>query len=276
MPESSRRRAIITGASSGIGEEFAMQLAPHMQEIIIVARRRDRLTLVRESLKKANPALEVTQIEADLSDGGQLHSFIERMLALPPASTLLVNNAGLGDYGEFTTAPWDRVEAMLTLNMATPTKLCHALIPYLTEHGGGIINMSSLASSLPIPDFAVYAASKSYVLSLSEALRLELKGTGVNVLAVCPGPVSTEFGKVARRPGFTGNMMPGRNAFDTPKQQVVSEALSAMAKGRARIYPSLKIRLSALLLAMTPVWVLRLIMGTRPRRTKVLEHTLPQ
>lgn len=276
MPEPSCRRAIITGASSGIGEEFALQLAPHMQEIVIVARRRDRLTLVRESLQKVNPALAVTQIEADLSDGDALNALIDRLLALPPASTLLVNNAGLGDYGEFASAPWDRIDAMLTLNMATPTRLCHSLIPYLTAHGGGIINMSSLASSLPIPDFAVYAASKSYVLSLSEALRLELKGTGVNVLAVCPGPVSTEFGKVARRPGFTGNMMPGRNAFDTPKEQVVTEALCAMAKGRARLYPGMKIRLSALLLAMTPVWVLRLIMGTRPRRTKVLEHTLPE
>lgn len=270
MPDSSCQRAIITGASSGIGEEFALQLAPYMQEIVIVARRKDRLKLVRETLLKANSSLEVIIEEADLSDGGQLLAFIERMLERPPMPTLLVNNAGLGDYGEFASAEWDRIESMLVLNMLTLTKLCHALIPSLVEHGGGIINISSLASALPIPDFAVYAASKSYVLSFSEALRLELKESHVNVLAVCPGPVSTEFGKVARRPGFTGNMMPGRNAVDTPKEQVVAEALKAMNRNKARIFPGMAPRILSWVIAMTPMCILRLIMGRRLRRTKPL------
>lgn len=126
------------------------------------------------------------------------------LLELPAAKTLLINNAGAGDYGEFSEGSWDRIRTLLRLNVESLTRLCHAMIPGLKRNGGDIINISSLAALLPIPDFAVYAATKAYVSSLSEALRLELKEHGIRVLAVCPGPVSTGFGKAARRPGFTG------------------------------------------------------------------------
>lgn len=270
MPNWPYKRAIITGATSGLGEEYALQLAPHLKEAIIIGRREDRLTLVKESMLKKKTTLDITCLPLDLTNGEQLHTLISHALSLPPCPTLLINNAGLGDYGDFQTADWQRIEAMLLLNIATLTKLCHAMIPMLVDHGGGIINISSLASSLPIPDFAVYAATKSYVLSFSEAIRLELKQSKVNVLAVCPGPVATEFGKVARRPGFTGNMMPGRNFFDTQKEKVVLESLREMLKNKARTYPGDVTKLAALLLSVIPTPFLRLAMGRRPRKTQPL------
>lgn len=267
MRKKSYQRAIITGASSGLGEEFAYQLASEVEELVLIARRRDRLTIVAESASRLRPGLQVTCLLGDLTDPAFLMPLIGTLTALPPAKTLLVNNAGIGDYGEFSTADWEKIEAMLILNIFTLTKLCHALLPGLLSMKGGIINISSLASDLPIPDFAVYAASKSYVLSLSEALRSELKDHGVNVLAVCPGPVHTEFGQVARRPGFTGDMMPCKQLFDTSREQVVTESLAAMQKNMARIYPGGPVKWSHILLSLLPAPIIRWAMGRRPRRS---------
>ncbi len=267
MRHQSYQRAIITGASSGLGEEFAYQLAPYVDELILIARRRDRLTIVGESSRRINPALQVSCLPGDLTDPSFMIPLIHMLTGLPSARTLLINNAGMGDYGEFSTADWDKIESMIVLNIFTLTKLCHSLIPTLETAGGGIINISSLASALPIPDFAVYAASKAYVLSLSEALRLELKEKNINVLAVCPGPVHTEFGQIARRPGFTGDMMPGKQMFDTSRERVVSEALSAMAKNKSRVYPGGPIKWSHILLSLLPAPVIRWVMGRRPRRS---------
>ncbi len=267
MRHQSYQRAIITGASSGLGEEFAYQLAPHVDELILIARRQDRLTIVGESARRINPALQVSCLPGDLTDPSFMIPLVDMLTSLPPVKTLLVNNAGMGDYGEFSSSDWDKVESMLVLNIFTLTKLCHALIPYLETAGGGIINVSSLASALPIPDFAVYAASKSYVLSLSEALQLELKEKKISVLAVCPGPVHTEFGQVARRPGFTGDMMPGKQMFDTSREQVVTETLTALAKNKSRIYPGAPIKWSHILLSLLPAPIIRWVMGRRPRRS---------
>lgn len=260
------QRAIITGASSGIGEEFAIQLAPRLQEVILVARRTERLDEVAEKLRKANPGLNIITRACDLEKRDEVCGLGEFLLSLPPSSTLLINNAGLGDYGEFRSAEASRIESMLFVNIEALTMLTHALLPTLARDGGGIVNVSSLASSLPIPDFAVYAASKSYVLSFSEALRLELKGYGIPVLAVCPGPVHTEFGQIARRSGFSGNMMPGKDFASVSREQVVSESISALEKNRARIYPGFKIKFFAGILSLLPMPLIRGIMGKRPRR----------
>ena len=131
--------------------------------------------------------------------------------------------------------------------------------------GGDIINVSSLASILPIPDFAVYAATKAYVTSFSEALRLELKEHGVNVLALCPGPVHTEFGTVAMR-GSSANKVPGKEFFYTAKEQVVTEAIQGLERNSARVYPGVKIAIAALAISALPIVAMRLIMGRRPRK----------
>ena len=179
---------------------------------------------------------------------------------------LLVNNAGLGDYGEFVTADWAKIRAMLGLNIEALTHLTHALLPAMIRCGrGAVINVSSLASLLPLPDLAVYAATKAYVTSFSEALRIELKEHGIPVLAVCPGPVQTEFGQVARRHG-EGRTMPGHRCFNVPKEQVVAEALMALDSKRARVYPGIKTAAAAFLIAALPIVAIRLVMGWRPRK----------
>ena len=182
------------------------------------------------------------------------------------STDLLINNAGLGDYGEFASADWGKLQDMLQVNIEALTHLTHLLVPGMIRGGGGgIINLSSLASTLPIPDFAVYAATKAYVSSFSEALRIELKEHRIEVLSVCPGPVKTEFGQVSRRsPDAPG--MPANKAFYVPTRQVVAESLAALDRKAARVYPGWKIAAAACVISALPMVVLRFAMGFRPRR----------
>jgi short-subunit dehydrogenase len=256
--------AVITGASAGLGEEYALQLAPMCDHLVLVARRAALLESLAGQIRAANPITTVTVIAADLADAGGRQMVADGLRAAGLRPDLLVNNAGLGDYGEFATAEWPRIEAMLRVNIEALTHLTHLLLPAIPQ-GGAVVNVSSLASLLPIPDFAVYAATKAYVTSFSEALRIELRGRGVRVLAVCPGPVHTEFGTVARRdesmPG-----MPSREWFYVPRGQVVAESLTALAAGSARVFPGLKIAAAALVISLVPIALMRAIMGRRPRK----------
>ena len=177
-----------------------------------------------------------------------------------------MNSAGLGDYGGFITAEWGALEAMLDLNVTALSHLSHLVLPQMKRRGaGGILNVSSLASTLPIPDFAVYAATKAYVSSFSEALRIELREHGIRVTSLCPGPVKTEFGEVARREGSSEGM-PAHALFYVPKEQVVAEALRGLERGRARVFPGLKIAAAGLAIGALPLVLLRIVMGRRPRR----------
>ncbi|MEI8038315.1 MAG: SDR family oxidoreductase [Verrucomicrobiota bacterium] len=258
--------ALVTGASAGLGEEFALQLAPRVRQLVLVARREPLLEDLAARIRARVPQVEVVVLEADLTDPAARQSLVAALAARGLQPDLLVNNAGMGDYGEFATAEWPRLAAIIRLNVEALTHLTHALLPDMIRRGrGAILNVSSLAGLLPLPDFAVYAASKAYVTSFSEALRIELREHGIPVLAVCPGPVHTEFGKVAKR-GVQGRNMPGREWFYAPKQQVVAEALTALARNRARVYPSLKIAAVAVVLSVVPLVLLRLALGFRPRR----------
>ena len=259
--------ALVTGASAGIGEEFGHQLAPLCRRLVLVARRRSRLLDLARSLRGANPGLDVHVFEADFSDDTSLESLVSGLAMQGLVPDLLVNNAGLGDYGEFADGPWDRIEAMLKVNVRALTRLCHAVVPAMREMGGGsIINVSSLASILPIPDFAVYAATKAYVTSFSEALRLETREDNIRVLALCPGPVPTEFGEVARRPGQGSAGIPGNHFFAISPERVVREALSALAADKARHFPGLLVGAAALAVGLLPMFAIRALMGRRPRR----------
>ena len=262
----SRSCALVTGASSGLGEEFALQLAPRVDHLILVARREPLLRELAARIRACHPHLEVIVLAADLTAPGECEGLAATLRAHGLAPDLLVNNAGMGDYGEFATAEWPRIEAMLRLNVEALTHLTHALLPGMIRGGGGaIINVSSIACLIPIPDFAVYAATKAYVTSFSEALRIELRDYGINVLAVCPGPVHTGFGTVAKR-GDHGRDMPGHKWFYVPREQVVAEALAALDGKRARLYPGLKTAASAVVLSILPLVLLRLALGFRPRR----------
>lgn len=257
---------LITGASAGLGEEFAWQLAGQSAHLVLTARRVDRLHALAGRIGEQFPGIEISVIAADLSKDTGRAQLIDELAASGIIPDLLVNNAGLGDYGEFATAEWSRLEPMLRVNVEALTHLTHAVLPGMIARGGGaILNVSSLASLLPIPDFAVYAATKAYVTSFSEALRIELREHGIDVLALCPGPVHTEFGSIARRTDG-GREMPGRECFYVPKEQVVAEGLAALAAGRARVFPAWKTALAAAAISALPMILLRLALSTRPRK----------
>ena len=137
---------------------------------------------------------DARSLACDLSDESEREDLIRRVNETGWSPTLLVNNAGLGDYGEFSSSEWEKVQALLDVNIAALTHLTHGFLPPMIAAGrGAILNVSSLAGDLPIPDFAVYAASKAYVSSFSEALRLELRGSGVHVVLIEPGPIESRF-----------------------------------------------------------------------------------
>ncbi len=258
--------ALVTGASAGLGEEFVLQLAPRVDSFVLVARREDRLNELAAKVVARFPKVTVEVIAVDLVTPEGCTAVIEMLSSKGLVPDLLINNAGMGDYGEFVTAEWSRIETMLRLNMEALTRLSHALIPgMIRQRAGAIINISSLASLLPIPDFAVYAATKAYVTSFSEALRIELKEHGIPVLAVCPGPVKTEFGTVAFRGDAKEHALANRASY-VDKSQVVSESIASLDAKKARVYPGLKIAIAAAVITALPICAVRLLMGFRPRR----------
>lgn len=257
--------ALVTGASAGLGEEFALQLAPRVSKLVLVARREDRLNHLADQIRDHHPQCAVAVIAADLSKHSEREALVSALADTGFLPDLLVNNAGLGDYGEIISAEWSRIEAMLRVNIDALTHLTHALVPHMIRRGhGAVMNVSSIASLLPLPDAGVYAATKAYVSSFSEALRIELRQYGIPVVAVCPGPVKTEFNLVARRTADDPGM-PSPPWFRVPREQVVAESLAALDGDRARVFPGLKTALLAALVAALPLFILRPILAARIR-----------
>lgn len=258
---------LITGASAGLGEEFARQLAGRSEQLVLVARRKERLDVLKSELEKDFPNTKIMVVVADLSIAEQRLSMAQQLEDAGLVPDLLVNNAGLGDYGEFVTAEWEALERMLKVNIDALTHLSHIYGSKMAKRGKGwILNVSSLASTLPIPDVGVYAATKAYVSSLSEALRIELRESGVEVMSLCPGPVKTEFGEVARRQGDLTGSPPAHGLFYVPKEQVVAEGLAGLDRGRARVFPGLKVAVIGCVIGVLPLGIIRLLMRGRPRR----------
>jgi len=260
--------ALITGASSGLGEEFALQLAPQVGRLVLVARRQLQMEELAVRILAEFPEIDILVFVGNLTISADRVRLSETLAARGWAPDLLVNNAGLGDYGEFASAEWSKIESMLRVNMEALTHLTHLFIPsMISNSSGAVLNVSSLASLMPIPDLAVYAATKAYVTSFSEALRIELRGHGINVLAVCPGPVHTGFGAAAQRSASAAKI-PGRECFYVPKEQVVEESLAALWRKRARVYPGLRTAAVAVLISAAPIVLLRCLMSFRPRKAE--------
>lgn len=249
--------ALITGASAGIGREFARQLAPRAGALVLVARRADRLEELRHQLVRENPGLPVDARIADLAEPDEITRVIEWLDDQAIEVDLLINNAGVGDHGIFVTGESARVEAMLAVNVVALTLLTRQLLPGMVARKcGAVLNVSSSASFLPIPRMAVYAASKAYVTSFSEALRMELGSSGITVQALCPGPVRTEFHAIAARAGETRGIAPGF-AY-VPVEQVVRESLRGLERDRALIIPGLGMKFAMVFARITPLALLRL------------------
>ena len=250
--------ALITGASAGIGREFARQLAGHAGALVLVARRANRLQELHDELASHHPSLKVQIRRADLSRAEEVSALAEWIEGEKIAIDLLINNAGLGDRGPFATSDPERLEDMLQVNMVALTTLTHRLLPpMLTRRHGAILNVSSCASFLPLPGLGVYAATKAYVTSFSEALKTELRGSGVSVTALCPGPVHTEFDQVARRPTDPNQRTAPEVAY-VAADEVVRAALKGLLREKPIVIPGVAMKLAMLIVRLTPIPLLRL------------------
>lgn len=255
-----RRRALVTGASSGIGEVFARRLARDAYNLVLVARSGEALEALAKELREQR-GVDVEVIVADLTRGDDLRR-VEERAAAEPALDLLVNNAGFGTFGAFADSDANEEEREILLNVVALTRLARAALPRMLSRGvGAIINVSSLAAYTPSPYFASYAATKAYVNSLTEGLAEELRGSGVRVQALCPGFTRTRF---QERAGVDESIAPSF-AWMEP-EPVVEASLAALERGDVICIPGLANRLSALAVRATPRSVVSRLMGGLQKR----------
>ena len=244
--------ALITGASAGLGVEFARQLSARGMRLVLAARRKDRLEALAAELGNARV------VAIDLSEAGSADRLLADVTAAGEQVDLLVNNAGFGLKGRFAELDAARQRQMIDLNIGALTDLCRAVAPGMIERkGGAILNVASTAAFQPGPRMAVYFATKAYVLSFTEALHEELKRHGIKVSALCPGPTRTEFGAVA---GFGD----GKGAFDrysADAASVVRAGLEGLDRNRAVVVPGLLNKVGASSTRFIPRPVVRKIAG---------------
>jgi short-subunit dehydrogenase len=229
MTDDRDRRAVVTGASSGIGAAFARALRARGERVVLVARRADRLAALAGELGGEPDALAVP---LDLAAPGAAATLFGRLDSLGAAVDLLVNSAGLGHTAPFAEQPPQAVRAMLDVNVRALVELVHAFLPgMLDRRRGRIVNVASNAAFQPVPYLSVYAATKSFVLSFTEALAEELRGSGVRVQALCPGVTATEFLEVAEaHRGLLVTRMP-----TMAPEAVVEASLRGLDRGTVRV-----------------------------------------
>ncbi len=225
--------ALITGSSGGIGEDFAVEFAKRKADLILVARREDKLAQLRTRLLELSPGLTIDIVAADLSVPGSAAELAAKVTELGRKVDILINNAGVGLHGDFVKQGVAENSAQIQLNCVTLVELTGLFMPAMTTAGRGlVINVASTAAFQPTPGMAVYGATKAFVLSFTEALWQETKSTGVRVFALCPGATETEF--FAR----TGEefLTSGRQT----SQQVVDTAMAAIDKSTPTVISGLR------------------------------------
>jgi short-subunit dehydrogenase len=221
------------------------------------------LDALKEELESLHSNLRVHVYGADLGREDQRVAFVNWLPSQNVKVDFLINNAGLGDRGPFESSDWNKVRSILDVNISALTHLIHLLLPSMMLGGrAAILNVSSIAGFIPLPNTAVYSASKAYVTSLSEALAIELRPRGITVTALCPGPISTEFHAFASRPGGEGKAshvetMP---AFVVTPEEAVRTALLAVSRGRARVVPGLLLCVSVAFAMLVPFFIIREIL----------------
>jgi short-subunit dehydrogenase len=242
-PPSATSVCLITGASSGIGAEFARQLAARGHGVFLVARREDRLRELAEEIER-NHGVRAEVVAADLTKAEEVEAVPFGVAEKGLEVEVLVNNAGFSTVGDVHKNP-DRQLGMVHVNVEALTALTCAFLPAMTERGrGAVVNVASVAAFNPIPVQATYAATKAFVLSFSEAIAAELKGTGVTMTALCPGPVATEFVEAA---GFKkeANEM-GPSVMWSSAEDVAKAGIEGAEKGKRVVVPGLTNRASAM------------------------------
>jgi uncharacterized protein len=253
----SGKTALVTGASAGIGRDLARLLGREVAALVLVARRRDRLEDLATELTAQRPGLRVVVRAVDLLDRPATGAALDELEQQGERIDVLVNNAGFGDYAFFQSSSWPKIEQMLELNVVSTTYLLHRLVPGMAERGfGAILNVGSSAGMIASPQMGAYSATKAYVNLLSDGLRAELAGTGVSVTVLCPGPVPTEFQRVAGR-----QAQPMPKVFWVDSTKCAEDALEAMKRGRARVIPGLPMQAAVLALEATPKAVVRPVLA---------------
>ena len=248
----SRPIALVTGASAGIGVEFAKQLAALGYDLVLVARRRDRLDAIAADLTAATPGLTVRVLPTDLGEPTAAREIGAELAQAGVDVDLLVNNAGHGLIGTFVKQPPDNAASQIAVNVAALVALTREFLPKMVARKrGGVINVASTASFQAVPNMAVYGATKAFVLSFSEAVHEEVRHTGVRVLALCPGATATEFFTVA---GDGSSLGPQRTSAD-----VVRTAMRAFDKHEAIVIDGLPNRMLTFFSGLAPRSVSRQI-----------------
>lgn len=239
--------ALVTGASSGIGAEMARILAGRKIDLVISARRKERLAALREELE-SQFGVRVTQIENDLDAPDGAETLYEEVRRRELPISMLINNAGFGYYSELADQPIEEVRSTLRVNVLAATTLTRRLAAAMCERRRGyILNVASFAALVPIPRYAVYSGAKAYVVAFSQALAQELKPSGVRVSVLCPGFTASEFHIVARH--HKTRIM---RWTELDPRYVAKAGIAGMLKGRKVIIPGLGYKLLAQSLRLSP------------------------
>jgi len=258
-------RVLITGASAGIGAELARVFAKHGHKLALVARNQAKLKALAVELK-SEFGTDAIVIPADLSAAKGVTALVAALDKRKAEIDILVNNAGVLEVGPFCDTPTEDLMNLVSLNVAAVTQLTSLLLPRMVERKfGRILNVASLAAFQSLPTMAAYAASKAYVLALTEALSEELRGTGVTVTALCPGLTDTDMVAGVKARSSTAASMPSILISD-PKD-VARQGYRALMAGRVIHVPGLPNRVSAAWAQVTPRWLTRTLTGFAARRT---------
>lgn len=254
-----RQTALITGASAGIGRELASVFAGHGFDLVVVARREPELETLAASLR-AGHGVDVSVVALDLAKASGPRTLFETVRRRKIGVDVLVNNAGVTAHGDFADISLDSHVRVIQLNISALTALTHLFLRPMVERGHGrVLNLASVSAFQPVPTIAVYAASKAYVLSFSEALAVELSGTGVTVTAFCPG--FTETTMVHTESATTGRAAPLPGLVVLDAAQVAREAYAACLRGDAVQVSGLLNQVATFWMQHQPRWLGRTIGG---------------
>jgi short-subunit dehydrogenase len=255
---------LITGASSGIGEELAACFAKGGYDLVLVARSKDKLKALAEMLSGAHE-VTVTVLPSDLSEPGAAAKLLAAVKRRKIDIDILVNNAGVLESGAFVGMTPQRHQELINLNVGGLTDMLAHFAPLMAERGSGrILNVASIAAFQPVPALATYAATKAYVLSLTESLAEELKGSGVTVTALCPGITATNMVATAQEANAALTKLPGFFIGDV--SQVARDGYAACLKGEVIKVPGVMNLAGTLASRATPKWLLRKITGALGRK----------
>ncbi len=261
MQQTSRPLALVTGASSGLGAEFARQLGASGHDVLLAARRLDRLETLAEDLRSRHGII-ATPLKVDLARIEARDEIAAALAAQGRHVSILINNAGFSIPGSFASTPWDRERDMLMTLVYAVAGLAHLVLPAMIEQGHGrIINVASIAGFAPgVAGHTLYPASKSFVIKLSQSLDCEVRSKGINVTALCPGYTQTEFQSAS------GMDTRARLSKGDDPREVVKAALAANAAGRVIIVTGMRNKLTRLALKLVPEAITRPIIDYGARR----------